>query len=291
MSTASFKEYYQLTKPGVLYGNVITGVAGFLLAAGYFRSFDLWLFVATISGTSLIIASACVLNNFLDQDIDRLMERTKGRSMAAGTIPGRHALILAAVLGVVGLSVLIVGVNWLVVAIGVGGYITYVWLYGALSKRLSWHGTLVGSISGAAPILAGYCAVSGRIDAAAVVLFLMLFFWQFPEFYSIAIYRQAEYDSAGVPVITVKKGVPFTIRFIFFYTVLFVIASLLLSVCQVTGWVYFGIMAILGIAWIRLAWLGLSAKDSAAWSRRMFHFSLLVLLVLSALLSVGALLP
>jgi protoheme IX farnesyltransferase len=291
LSSATLKDYYQLTKPGVLYGNVITGVAGFLLAAGYFRVFNAWLFLATIVGMTLIIASACVLNNFLDQDIDRLMERTQKRAMAAGTIPGKHAVILAIVLGVLGILILIVGVNWLTVAVGVGGYITYVWLYGALSKRLSWHGTLVGSISGAAPILAGYCAVSGRIDAAAILVFLMLFFWQFPEFYSIAIYRRKEYKKAGVPVITVVKGVPVTIRYIFFYTIAFVISSLLLTPLGYTGWIYFTVMAVTGVYWVQIGWQGFKTDNKDAWARKMFHFSLIALMVLSGMLSVGALLP
>src|SRR5882757_7457019 len=96
------KAYYSLTKPRVLYGNVITGVAGFALAAGYFGHFDIWLFAATILGMTLVIASACVLNNFLDQDIDRIMERTKTRAVAAREIPGRNAVVFSIVLSVLG---------------------------------------------------------------------------------------------------------------------------------------------------------------------------------------------
>lgn len=287
------KKYYSLTKPGVLYGNVITGVAGFLLAAGHFRTFDAGLFAATIGGMTLVIASACVLNNVLDQDIDRIMERTKTRAVAAGEIPGRNAVALSAVLGVLGITVLALWVNALVVAIGIAGFVVYVWLYGALSKRLSIHGTLVGSISGAAPIFAGYCAVSGRVDTAAVLVFLMLFFWQFPEFYSIAIYRRAEYKAAGIPVMSVVKGVRNTKIQIYVYTILFVISTLLLTPLGYTGWVYLLVMAALGLYWIMIASEGFRVKDkdSDAWARRMFHFSLIVLLVLSAMLAVGPLLP
>lgn len=285
------KKYYSLTKPGVLCGNVITGVAGFLLAAGRFKHFNLGLFVATIAGMTLVIASACVLNNFLDQDIDAKMERTKKRAIVAGEIPGRNAVLLSAILGILGIIILALWVNGLVVGIGVAGFIVYVWLYGALSKRLSIHGTLVGSISGAAPILAGYCAVSDRIDAAAVLVFLILFFWQFPEFYSIAIYRRAEYKAAKIPVMPVVKGVKNTKLQIFAYTILFVISTLLLTPFGYTGWIYFIVMALLGLYWIRMAAEGLRAKDSDAWARRMFHFSLITLLAFSAMAAVGALLP
>ncbi|HEX5455775.1 MAG TPA: heme o synthase [Candidatus Saccharimonadales bacterium] len=283
--------YYQLTKPRVTYGNVLTAVAGFLLGCGYFKTFDLLLFIATIVGMTLVIASACVLNNVLDQDIDRIMERTKTRGVASGEVAGLPATVFSAVLGLIGIFILAVWVNGLVVAIGIAGFIIYVWLYGALSKRKSVHGTAVGSVSGAAPILAGYVAVSGRIDAAAVLLFLMLFFWQFPEFYSIGIYRKKEYAAAKVPIMPVVKGVKNTKLQIFIYTVAFVVTSLLLTIYGYTGWIYFIIMAALGLYWLRLAAEGLRTKDSDKWARRMFHFSLIILLSLSLMLSIGAILP
>ena len=259
-----FKAYYSLTKPGVLYGNVITGVAGFLLAAGHFKAFSFELFATTIIGMTLVIASACVLNNVLDQDIDRIMERTKKRAIAAGEISGRNAVVFSVILGVLGVVILALWVNWLVVGIGIFGFVVYVWLYGALSKRLSIHGTLVGSISGAMPILAGYCAVSGNIDAAAVLVFLILFFWQFPEFYSIAIYRRKEYQAAHIPVMSVVKGVRSTTVQIYIYTVAFVVSTLLLTLFGYTGFVYFVVMGLAGLYVINLAAKGLTTKDSDA---------------------------
>ena len=291
MRTDTIKRYYSLTKPGVLYGNVITGVAGFLLACGHFKTFSLGLFAATIVGMTLVIASACVLNNVLDQDIDRIMERTKQRAVAAGAVPGRNATVFSIVLGILGIAILAAWVNSLVVGIGVVGFVTYVWLYGALSKRKSIHGTLVGSISGAMPILAGYCAVSGRIDVAAVLVFLMLFFWQFPEFYSIAIYRRDEYAAAGIPVMSVMKGVKNTRTQIFVYTLAFVITTALLTAYGYTGLTYLVVMALLGLYWLWVGWQGFSAHDLNRWARKMFHLSLIVLLVLSLMVAVGPLLP
>src|SRR5690606_14013888 len=107
-----------------------------------------------------------------------------------GDVSGSIALTFGVLLGVAGLSTLWLYTNPLVVIIGVIGFIDYVWLYGAWTKRSTWHGTLVGSISGAIPILAGYVAASGQIDLGAILVFLVLFFWQMPEFYSIAIYRR-----------------------------------------------------------------------------------------------------
>jgi len=280
--------YYQLTKPHVTYGNAITAVAGFLLAAN--GSIHLLPFLALTIGMTLVIASACVINNYLDIDIDSKMERTKKREMVRGVIPGRHAVIFSIVLGVIG-TLLLLATNVLTAIIGVLGWITYVWLYGAWSKRQSIHGTLVGSISGAAPILGGYTAVANTIDTGAVLVFLILFLWQLPEFYSIAIYRRAEYKAAGVPVMTVVKGIKNTKTQIFLYTVAFVIATILLYVTKYTGITYLIVMGVLGAYWIWLGAKGLRASDDNAWSRKMFKFSLTVLVVFSLMISVDAWLP
>ena len=286
---ATFKDYYSLTKPGVLYGNALTAAAGFLLAAN--GHFDIWLFLALVVGSTLVIASACVLNNFLDQDIDSKMARTKKRAIVAGDVKGHNAVILSIVLGVLGMARLILFTNWLVVAIGLMGFIDYVVLYGMLSKRLSIHGTLVGSISGAVPILAGYVAVSGSIDAGALIVFAVMFIWQMPEFYSIAIYRMKEYKAAGVPVISVVKGKEHTRLQIFFYTIAFVVATLLLTVYGYAGYSYLIVMGLLGAYWIWLGSIGFRAKDIDAWARRMFRFSLIVLLAFCAVISLESLLP
>lgn len=294
-ATGSFqqtlKQYVSLTKPGVLFGNVLTGAAGFLLAAAHIRHYNLVLFAATIIGMTLIIAAACALNNVLDRDIDKIMARTKKRAIASGAIAPLPAATFALVLGLLGMIVLALWVNWLVVGIGVTGFVVYVWLYGAFSKRRSPHGTLVGSISGALPILAGYCAVAGRIDAGAIVVFLILFFWQFPEFYSIAIYRREEYAAARIPVMTVATSIPSTKRQIFIYSLLFILSVMALTPLGYTGYIYAGVMAVAGGYFIVCTWRGLGAADDNAWARQTFHYSLNILLLLSLMLAIGGLLP
>lgn len=283
--------YYSLTKPGVLYGNVLTAAAGFLLAAGIIREFSGLLFLATIFGTTLVIASACVLNNVLDRDIDDRMERTKKRATVSGSISVRGAVIFSIVLFVLGNAALVAWTNWLVVATGLAGFFTYVVLYGMLSKRMSVHGTLVGSISGAAPIFAGYVAVTGAVDAAAIFAFLAIFFWQMPEFYSIAVYRRDEYARAGVPVITVVHGIPAAKVQILIYTVAYAISSVALTPLGYTGWVYAVVMGVLGAWWIVIGIQGFRAKDDNAWARRMFRFSLIIIMAYSLMISIGPLLP
>jgi protoheme IX farnesyltransferase len=286
------KAYYQLTKPGVLYGNVLTAVAGFFLAA---QGEVAWgVFAAMLIGQTLVIASACVMNNYLDQDIDKIMKRTRERPSVTGAVGNIQMPLFSAILGITGLAVLIAWTNWLVVIIGVIGWITYVWLYGALSKRKSIHGTLVGSISGAMPIAGGYAAVSGTVDMGLIIVFLILFFWQFPEFYSIAVYRRKEYKAAGVPVMSVIKGNTSTIRQIFIYTILYVISTIALMPLGYTGVIYFVIMLLTGLYWLWIGYQGLRLTKEAeqdAWARRMFKFSMITILVLCVMLSVGPLLP
>lgn len=281
--------YYKLTKPGVLYGNVLTALAGFLFASQ--GHVNIGLFLALAAGMTLVIASACVINNYLDQDIDSKMARTKTRPLIQGDVSGKGAVIYSIVLGAVGLFLLIFFTNWLVVAVGVLGFFDYVVLYGMLSKRLSIHGTLVGSISGAAPILAGYVAVTNSIDAGALITFLILFLWQMPEFYSIAIYRRKEYATAGIPVMSVVKGNWNTTIQIFIYTILFVLSTLLLTFMSHASYTYLAVMGILGLYWIWLGYKGLTAKGSDEWARTMFKFSLIVLLVFCFVLSIDSFLP
>jgi protoheme IX farnesyltransferase len=285
----SIKRYYSLTKPGVLYGNALTVAAGYLLAAqGYI---DAVLFLAVFIGSSLIIASACVINNYLDQDIDAIMDRTKKRVLISGELKGYRAVIFSIILGITGLTILFVYTNLLVVILGITGFITYVIFYGMLSKRMSTHGTLIGSISGAVPILAGYCAATNTIDAGAVLVFIILFAWQFPEFYSIAIYRFKEYKAANIPLLPIVKGLHRTKIEILIYTFIFVISSLLLTPFGYTGFIYFVIMAAFGSYWLWLAIKGFSAKDDDKWARQMFRFSMIIILVLCVMLSVGPILP
>lgn len=270
-------------------GNLITTVAGFLFAAN--GSISWLLFIATNVGTALVISSACVINNYLDQDIDAKMERTKSRPLIAGEVSSKGAVVFGTTIGLIGLAVLVGWTNWWVVGVGIGGFITYVWLYGATSKRGSVHGTLVGAISGAAPILAGYVAVTNSIDTAAVLLFLILFFWQMPEFYSISIYRRHEYARAGIPVSAVVRGVAATKRQIFAYTMLTIASMLGLAATPLTGLTYLGVALAFGAYWLQLAVEGLLTQDNDAWARRNFHFALIVLVVFCATISLNPWLP
>ena len=198
--TTPLKDYYYLIKPGIIYGNAINTAAGFFLAAK--GNIDFLLLLKTLGGSSLIIASACVFNNYIDRDIDSKMTRTKNRTLVRGAVPDPIALLYGSLLGVIGFGVLIIYTNVLTVLVGATGMFFYVVMY-SIWKRRSPYGTLVGSISGAVPPVAGYSAVTNSLDVGALILFLVLVFWQMPHFYAIAIRRREEYKEAGIPVLPV----------------------------------------------------------------------------------------
>ncbi|MDB5178615.1 MAG: Protoheme farnesyltransferase [Patescibacteria group bacterium] len=288
MIPKTIQRYYRLTKPGIIYGNAITAAAGFLLASrGHISA---GLLVGMLAGISLVMAGACVFNNYIDRGLDRKMARTKDRSLAKGSIPGRNALIYASVLGLLGFGLLALWTNMLTVGVALVGFVVYVVLYG-LAKRRSVHGTLVGSISGAVPPVVGYCAVTGQFDGGALLLFVILTLWQMPHFYAIAMYRLKDYTAAGLPVLPVKYGPRAAKIQILVYIVAFMAAVAALTVAGYTGYTYLAVMLVLSAMWLQRAIKGFRAKDDAVWARGLFRFSLIVLLGFSAMISIDILLP
>lgn len=282
------KAYYTLAKPGIIYGNAVTAVAGFFVASK--GHFPFVIFLAMLVGISLVMASGCVFNNYMDREIDQKMARTKNRALVKGTISARNALIYATILGLLGALVLGLWTNPLTLLIAFIGFFVYVVLYG-ISKRRSPFGTIVGSIAGAVPPVVGYTAVSNHFDVAALILFLILVLWQMPHFYAIAIFRSDEYAAADLPVLPLKKGLPETKRQIILYTFAFLVATILLTVFQVTGFTYLALFLPLGIAWLYLGFQGFKADNDKVWARSMFRFSLIVLTALCVIMAIGVVLP
>jgi protoheme IX farnesyltransferase len=287
---SGLRKYYRLTKPGIVYGNDLSAIAGFLLGASLLREFDLISFIAMLTGISLVIASACVINNIIDRDVDRKMARTKNRALVTGSIGVRTATMYGTALGVIGFGILAVFTNWLTVAVGAVGWLFYIVMYG-IGKRRGPIGTIIGSVSGAAPIVGGYVAATGRFDTPAILLFLSMVFWQMPHFYAIAMYRFDDYKKAGIPVLPVVRGMRNTKFQNIVYILAFTAASELLTILGYTGYLYLAVMIAVCVWWLKLALEGLQAKEEAAWARQFFLFSLIILVVFSAALSVGALLP
>lgn len=285
---AIWRQYYYLTKPGIVRGNLFTAVAGFLLAAAGSVAFTP--LISLIIGLAMVIGSGCVFNNYLDRNIDIRMARTSRRALVTGVISVRHALLFGALLGSAGLAILAGGAGVLAAALAAAGLFAYVVVYG-IAKRQTVHGTLIGSISGAIPPLVGYAAGGGSLDLGALLLFVVLVTWQMPHFYAIALYRHEDYKAAGLPILAVVRGFRTTTAQIIMYTALYGIA---VSALTITGAASagFGIaMTILNSVWLLQTLQGLrigTDDDAKHWARRVFRSSLLVLTLLCIAIAVDS---
>lgn len=283
MASRSLKSLYEMTKPGIVYGNTIHVVAGVLVAASVAKvEFSFATALAAIVGTGLVIASACVANNYIDRSIDTQMERTQGRALARGVVSGRFAIAYSALLGSIGLAILIGLTNWRVVGLAVLAYVLYVFAY-TYSKRVTVHSTLIGSIPGALPIMAGYVALTDRFDVVAWLLLGLIVCWQMPHFYAISLFRKKEYAAANLPVLSVRSSVRVVKMHIVTYQVLYVLAVIALGLYGGLSLIPIAILALGALYWLALGWRGFTAPDDIKWARKVFGVSLLLSLTLLAM--------
>ena len=279
------KSYYYLAKPGIIYGNLITAAAGFLLASK--TNVDWWLFLALLGGTALVVGSACVFNNIMDRGIDARMARTKKRALVSQRISPLAAVIYGKILGIVGFLVLAIFTNWLVFGIELVALIFYVFIYG-WAKRTTSFSTLIGTVPGAAPPVAGYCAVTNHLGGGALILFLILVFWQMPHFYGIALYRYKDYKAAKLPVMSVSHGALSTKIQTLGYIVVFLATVAALKIFGYAGYAYLIVVELLGLIWLAKGLQGFNSEDSAKWGRKIFLFSLVVNLGMSIMIGANS---
>lgn len=278
------KQYLQVTKPGIIFGNLISVIGGFLLASK--GDIDYPLFMATLLGVLLVVASGCVFNNYIDRDIDSVMERTKNRPLVRGLIDPKVSLVYASVLGIAGIVLLLVAANAVAMLIAVVGFVIYVGVYSLYMKRKSVYGTLVGSLSGAAPPVIGYCAVTGQFDTGALILLLIFSLWQMPHSYAIAIFRFKDYQAANIPVLPVIKGISVAKNHIILYIIAFMFATLMLAISGYAGYKYLIVAAAVSVWWLGMALSGYKTTNDRLWARKLFVFSIVAITSLSVMMSV-----
>ncbi|HAV2735672.1 TPA: protoheme IX farnesyltransferase [Acinetobacter baumannii] len=273
------KKYLFLTKPGILFGNFITTLGGFFLAAQ--GSIDILLLLLTLIGTTLVVASGCVVNNVIDQDIDTKMQRTQNRALVKKTISPTVALVYAFVLGVMGFSILWFGVNGYAFLFAMIGFIVYVGFYSLWTKRTSIHQTVIGSISGASPPVIGYTAVTHQFDVAALLLFLAYALWQMPHSWAIAIYRFDDYKNAGIPILPVARSIYRTIIECVIYILLFAAVLNGLYCFGYTNVFFLITFNALTAYWFYLSIIGFKAENDQLWAKRFFLYSVILITLLS----------
>ena len=278
-----FKEFLVLTKPGIIMGNLIATVAGYFLAAQ--GDFQLVTFLAVCIGTSAVIASGCVFNNVIDQDIDKLMQRTRNRALVKKVITSNGALLYATLLGVIGFGTLGYFTTGMAVLFAVIGFAVYVGLYSLHYKRKSVYGTLIGSISGACPPVIGNCAVTAQFDVGALVILLTFCLWQIPHSYAIAIYRFEDYKAANIPVLPLVNGIESARKHMVAYIVAFTLMALALFVFNYVGTLYAVSTLLIGVVWLAITIVDFGRYEQHIWAKRVFVVSILAITSLSVFMS------
>lgn len=282
---SGFARYYELVKPGIIYGNAFTAAAGFLI--GGRGATHLGSLLLTLLGLSLVIASGCISNNYYDRGIDARMARTKGRFFAAGGGNAAYILSAAAAMVLLGLAFL-ASLSLAAAAAAAAGFVIYVFLY-TPAKHRTPYAVHIGALAGATPPLVGYFAGGGSSGSVAAALFLMLFLWQIPHFFAIAIYRGEEYSAAGVPVLPRAAGLRRAHIEMACYTGAFLLAAIAPAALGAAGAAYLGAALALSGLWLALAFADFFAADPRRAARRSFFFSLVVLLGTFGTLALSAL--
>jgi protoheme IX farnesyltransferase len=282
------RQFYALTKPRVVQLIVFCAVIGMLLAVPGLPDWRVAL--AATAGIWLVAASAAAFNCLVEQHIDAKMARTAWRPTAKGELTNSQTLIFSIALCSSGSALLYVGVNPLTMWLTFGTFIGYAVVYTVILKPLTPQNIVIGGASGAMPPVLGWAAMRGEVTADACVLFLIIFLWTPPHFWSLALYRAEDYRRAGLPMLPVTHGSAFTRLHVLLYTIVLLAASLLPYIDGMSGVPYLVAALVLGGMFCGYAWR-LRRCYSDALARRTFRFSILYLSALFAALLVDHYLP
>lgn len=278
--------YVALTKPRIIELLLITTVPTMVLAQRGWP--PTWLVVVTLIGGSLAAGGANAINMYIDRDIDRLMERTRGRPLVTGAVKPRNALVFALVLEVLAFAVLWAGANLLAAVLAVSATAFYVGVYTLWLKRTSRQNIVIGGAAGAVPVLVGWAAVTGSLDWAPVVLFIAMFLWTPPHFWALAIKYADDYRAADVPMLPAVVPLDEAVRQMVGYTVVLVATTLVLIPVAELGWIY-GVSAVTlgGLFIASTVQLGRNPTPQA--SMRVFGYSITYVTALFAAMTIDVL--
>ena len=279
----SWRRYYELTKPKVVMLILFTALVGMLLAAPGMVAWETLVF--GLLGIGLAAAAGAVVNHVVDQHIDRIMERTRGRPLPSGRMDAPHAIAFALTLATIAMVVLMVWVNALTAALTFGAFIGYAVIYTIFLKRSTPQNIVWGGLAGALPPLLGWTAVSGEVHTHALLLVLLIFVWTPPHFWALAIKRRDEYARAAIPMLPVTHGIAFTKQQVFIYTLMLLAVSLMPVFAHMSGLLYLVGAVGLGLGFVYHAWRLLRGEGDA-WAMKTFGYSIVYLTALFAVLLV-----
>jgi protoheme IX farnesyltransferase len=252
LSQPGWRDFIELTKPKVSLLIVFTAIVGMVLASPGMVPLPALVF-GTL-GIAMASGSAATLNHVLDRRIDKQMARTRRRPLATGSLRTSQALAFAGILCVGSIMVLWLSAGSLCALLTFGSLIGYAVIYTGWLKHATPQNIVIGGAAGAAPPVLGWVAVTHSIDPQALVLFLIIFTWTPPHFWSLAIARREEYAKVGIPMLPVTHGIPYTRLQILFYTVLLTLCTLIPAVIGMSGLIYLAAALVLDARFLYLAW-------------------------------------
>ncbi|MEN9970542.1 MAG: hypothetical protein RLZZ229_750 [Actinomycetota bacterium] len=285
------KAYVALTKPRVIELLLITTVPTMILAQQGIP--NLWLVVATLVGGALSAGSANAFNCYIDADIDKIMGRTKGRPLVTGELSKTEAFVFAWIIGVGSVVWLGLLVNWVASALSLIAILFYVFVYTLLLKRRTPQNIVWGGAAGAMPVTIGWAAVTGTVDAAAWILFLVIFLWTPPHYWPLSMRYKEDYANAGVPMLPVVRKPNIVAIQIILYAWALAASTLLLIPVAHMGWLY-TVVSVAAGGWFVLEAFRLyreGISGSVKNPMRLFHWANTYLTVLFVAIAIDPLLP
>jgi protoheme IX farnesyltransferase len=277
------RAFYSLTKPRVVSLIVFTAVIGMFLATP--GMVPVQVLIAGTLGIAFVAGAAAAVNCLVEQRIDALMQRTRWRPLARGELSAAQTLAFAGTLGGAGLWILLHFVNALTMWLTVATFVGYAIVYTVVLKPATPQNIVIGGASGAMPPVLGWAAVTGEVSTEAMLLFLIIFAWTPPHFWSLALYRTEDYARAGVPMLPVTHGKRYTGLQVLLYTLILFAASLLPYVVRMSGVPYLLCAVALGGIFVAYA-LRIQFAYSDALARKTFRYSIAYLALLFAALLV-----
>ena len=269
-----YAAFIELTKPRITFLILVSTALGYYL--GNTGQFELFNFLITIIGTTMLAGGAGAINHYIEKDLDMLMERTKSRPIPAGLISSQTALYFGIIQSVLGFGLLLAFVNMLTALLGLLTIVLYIFVYTPL-KMITWLNTTIGAVPGALPALGGWAASANELNPNAWILFAILFLWQHPHFYAIALMCKEDYKKAGFKMLPViEEDNNRTNRQIIWHAFLLIPVSLFFVVTGVLGSIYFWGAAILG-AFYLLSGIPLLRESSVKNAKLLLRTSVLYL--------------
>jgi protoheme IX farnesyltransferase len=281
--TARAHHFYQLAKPRVVSLIVFTAIIGMYLSVP--GMVPLQALVAGTLGIALVAGAAAAVNCLVEQKIDALMARTRARPLPSGRLTALQTLIFAGTVGGLGLAILYNWVNALTMWLTFATFVGYAIVYTVILKPLTPQNIVIGGASGAMPPVLGWSAATGEVTADALLLFMIIFAWTPPHFWSLALYRKHEYARAGVPMLPVTHGDRYTRLNVLLYTIILFACSMLPFVTRMSGITYLAAALVLGAVFLWYA-VQIYVRYSDTLARRTFRYSIVYLAALFAALLV-----